>query len=51
MPRVIEANRKEHFDKEILKEMGANGFIACTLKEYDLPGVSYLAYGKIIKPY
>lgn len=46
MPRVREAYNKEHFDLEIMKEMGAAGFLGCTIKDYDLPGVSSTAYGK-----
>ena len=46
MPRVKEAYNKEHFDIEIMKEMGALGFLGCTSSEYDLPGVSSVAYGK-----
>ena len=26
MPRILEANRNEHFDKSIMKEMGELGF-------------------------
>lgn len=48
MPRVREAYNKEHFDLEIMKEMGELGFLGCTIPEYDLPGVSSTAYGKII---
>lgn len=47
MPRVIEAYKNEYFDREILREMGSLGFLGCTLNEYDLPGVSSVAYGLI----
>ena len=46
MPRVKDAYNKEHFDLEIMKEMGELGFLGCTIKDYDLPGVSSTAYGK-----
>eukprot|EP00345_Euplotes_harpa_P014540 CAMPEP_0168333950 /NCGR_PEP_ID=MMETSP0213-20121227/9937_1 /TAXON_ID=151035 /ORGANISM="Euplotes harpa, Strain FSP1.4" /LENGTH=414 /DNA_ID=CAMNT_0008338421 /DNA_START=17 /DNA_END=1261 /DNA_ORIENTATION=+ len=46
-PRILEANRHETFDKVVFKEMGELGFIGCTLNEYDLPGVSSVAYGLI----
>ena len=46
MPRVREAYNKEHFDLEIMKEMGQQGFLGCTISDYDLPGVSSTAYGK-----
>ena len=45
MPRILEATRKSHFDREIMREMGQMGFLGCTLNEYNLPGVSYVAYG------
>lgn len=47
MPRVLEANRNEHFDREILREMGAQGFLGCTLEGYGCAGVSSVAYGLI----
>lgn len=47
MPRVREAYNKEHFDVEIMREMGQQGFLGCTIGEYDLPGVSSTAYGLI----
>jgi len=47
MPRVREAYNKETFDIEIMKEMGEQGFLGCTIKDYDLPGVSSTAYGLI----
>ncbi len=28
--------------------MGKLGFLGCTINEYDLPGVSSVAYGKLI---
>ena len=46
LPRVREAYQKEHFDLEIMKEMGELGFLGCTIPEYDLPGISSTAYGK-----
>lgn len=46
-PRILEAFRKEHFHREIYKEMGERGFLGPTHKEYGLPGVSHVAYGLI----
>ena len=46
MPRVREAYNNEQFDLEIMKEMGEQGFLGCTIPDYDLPGVSSTAYGK-----
>ncbi len=50
MPRILEANRREHFDREILREMGALGFLGCTLPEtYGCAGVDYVSYGLIAR--
>jgi glutaryl-CoA dehydrogenase len=45
MPRILEANRKEIFDPEILTEMGALGFLGATLQDYGCAGVNYVCYG------
>ena len=48
LPRVTKAYQNEHFDREIMNEMGEMGFLGCTIKDdYDLPGVSSVAYGLI----
>lgn len=46
-PRIIEANRNEIFDKDIMKEMGANGLLGPTLEGYGCAGVGYVSYGLI----
>jgi glutaryl-CoA dehydrogenase len=46
-PRVLEANRHEHFHREIMNEMGEMGFLGATLEGYGCAGVSYVAYGLI----
>ena len=46
MPRVLEANRHERFDREIMTEMGALGMLGATLPpEYGCAGVNYASYG------
>jgi glutaryl-CoA dehydrogenase len=46
MPRVLEANRKEIFHREIMNEMGAMGFLGMTIPEsYGGAGLGYVAYG------
>jgi len=46
MPRVLNANRNEHFDREILNEMGDLGLLGCTLPEtYGCAGVNHVCYG------
>lgn len=44
---MTEAYQKEKFDIAIMKEMGDLGFLGCTIDDYDLPGVSSTAYGKL----
>ena len=46
MPRVLEANRHETFDRSIFTEMGELGLLGMTLpEEYGCAGVTYTAYG------
>ncbi len=49
MPRVLEANRHEKFDREIMNEMGAMGFLGSTLEGYDCAGVNHVCYGLIAR--
>ncbi|MBK1664557.1 acyl-CoA dehydrogenase [Rhodospirillum rubrum] len=50
MPRVVEANRHEHFDRAIMTEMGALGLLGPTIpEEYGGPGVNHVAYGLIAR--
>ncbi|CAF0775491.1 unnamed protein product [Brachionus calyciflorus] len=49
MPRVLEANRKEIFHKEIMKEMGTLGYFGPTIKGYGCAGVSSVAYGLLAR--
>ncbi len=50
MPRILEANRQERFDREILTEMGELGFLGSTLpEEYGCAGTNYVAYGLIAR--
>ncbi|RYH01481.1 acyl-CoA dehydrogenase [archaeon] len=47
LPRVIEGNRKEIFDRKILEEMGELGLLGPTIKGYGCAGVNYVSYGLI----
>ena len=49
MSRVVEANRHEKFDREILNEMGALGFLGSTIEGYGCAGVNYVSYGLIAR--
>jgi glutaryl-CoA dehydrogenase len=48
-PRVLEANRHERFDREIMNEMGALGFLGATIEGYGCAGVNYISYGLIAR--
>lgn len=47
MPRVLEANRNEKFDIEIMRELGSLGALGPTIKGYGCANVSSVAYGLI----
>jgi len=47
MPRVLEANRNENFDPDIMREMGELGLLGSTLKGYGCAGVGYVSYGLV----
>jgi glutaryl-CoA dehydrogenase len=50
MPRVIEANRHEKFDREIMNEMGALGLLGSTLPEkYGCAATNYTTYGLVAR--
>ncbi len=50
LPRVLTAFREERFDREIVGEMGALGFLGCTIPEADGGGgASYVSYGLIAR--
>jgi len=50
LPRVLEANRHEVFDREIMNEMGELGFLGSTLPEkYGCAGVNYVSYGLVAR--
>ena len=46
-PRVLMANRNEHFDREIMNEFGDMGFLGATLSTHGCADVGYVAYGLI----
>ncbi len=46
MSRVLEANRNEHFDRNIMNEMGELGLLGSTLpEEYGCAALNYVCYG------
>lgn len=49
LPRVLEAYRKEDYDKKILAEMGELGLLGATIDGYGCAGVSSVASGLITR--
>jgi glutaryl-CoA dehydrogenase len=50
MPRILEANRREVFHREILTEMGELGLLGVTIpEEYGGAGAGYVAYGLVAR--
>ncbi len=48
-PRILEANRHEKFDINIMREMGELGLLGATIEGYGCAGVSHVAGGLICK--
>ena len=49
MPGIIEANRNENFDRNIMRQMGEMGLLGVTIDGYGCAGLSSVAYGLIAK--
>jgi glutaryl-CoA dehydrogenase len=49
MSRVLEANRHERFDREIMTELGALGLLGSTIEGYGCAGVNYVSYGLVAR--
>lgn len=50
MPRILEANRHETFDRAIMTELGEVGLLGATIpEEYGGAGVNHVAYGLIAR--
>jgi len=50
MPRVLNANRHEVFDREIMNELGELGFLGSTIPEqYGGADVNYVSYGLVAR--
>jgi glutaryl-CoA dehydrogenase len=48
-PGIVEANRHEKYDREILREMGKLGFLGSTITDYGCAGVNNVCYGLIAR--
>jgi len=49
MSRVLEGFRHETFDRAIMTEMGALGFLGSTIHGYGCAGVNYVSYGLVAR--
>ena len=50
MSRIIEANRNETFDREIVNELGELGLLGSTIpEEYGCAGVNHVSYGLVAR--
>ncbi|MGA0032096.1 MAG: acyl-CoA dehydrogenase [Burkholderiales bacterium] len=48
-PRIRDWNRSETFDRDVMREMGALGFLGAPLEGYGCAGIGYVAYGLIMR--
>jgi glutaryl-CoA dehydrogenase len=48
-PNIVSSFRNEHFDKNIIKEMGNYGLLGPTINGYGCSGVNYVSYGLIMR--
>lgn len=49
MPGILEANRHENFDPELMKRMGELGLLGATIEGYGCAGMSHVSYGLIAR--
>jgi glutaryl-CoA dehydrogenase len=49
MPRVLQANRHEKFDREIMNELGELGLLGSTIEGYGCAGTNYVSYGLVAR--
>ena len=50
LPRIVQANRHETFDREIMTELGELGLLGATVsEEYGGAGVGYTSYGLVAR--
>lgn len=51
MPRILESNRHETFDIDVMKEMAELGFLGAPIDGFGCAGISYVAYGLIAREF
>lgn len=48
-PIIVDWNRHEKFDPELMKEFGSLGFLGATLPDYGCAGIGFVSYGLICR--
>ncbi len=49
MPLILQWNRNEEFDRDLMKEFGELGFLGGVLEGYGCPGLGHVAYGLLCR--
>jgi len=49
MPRILESNRHETYDRSIINEMGELGMLGSSIEGYGCPGLNYVCYGLVAR--
>ena len=49
MPRIVDANRNEFFDRSIAREMGELGLLGATIDDFGCAGLNCVSYGLIAR--
>ena len=49
LPRILEWNRHEKFDPDIMKKFGALGILGATIPDYGCAGIGRVAYGLVCR--
>ena len=49
MPVILEWNRHETFDRDIMREFGELGFLGANIPDYGCAGIGFVAYGLIAR--
>ncbi|WP_108485507.1 acyl-CoA dehydrogenase family protein [Oceaniglobus ichthyenteri] len=51
MPRILESNRSESFDIDLMKELADIGFLGANIDGFGCAGISYVSYGLIAREF
>jgi len=51
MPVILDWNRHEKFDKELMREFGELGLLGGTIEGYGCPGLGHVAYGLVCRTF